>query len=113
MKPVVEERKEQRHDMDWPVSVWVPLLERFFNGRLINISQGGALISIPFEGYSFLKESIEVNLPRTNGLAKEKGQYSRIKLGKIIRIDTVETESTPIKRGAINVAIQFKDIIDD
>ena len=38
---VIEQRKDARSDLAWPVSVWLPEANRFFNGKSINISKSG------------------------------------------------------------------------
>ena len=46
---------------------------------------------------------VEVNFPRTETLAKEKGSFARIKSGKVVRI---ERESV-LSDAKIGVAIEF------
>ncbi len=46
---------------------------------------------------------VEVNFPRTMSLARQKGQYARIKMGKILRVDRAEM----LRNGSIGLAIQF------
>ena len=81
-----EKRKSRRSNLSWPISVWVPRLNRFSNCNLKNISSGGCLaekrISFGFK----MGEIVEVNFPRTDRLAKLKGTYSRIKTAKVVRI---------------------------
>ena len=43
----VDLRKDARTDLAWPVSVWLPEANRFFNAHSVNISKGGALINLP------------------------------------------------------------------
>jgi hypothetical protein len=46
---------------------------------------------------------VEVNFPRTESLAKEKGGYARIKTGKVIRIE----RRNMLKDASVGVAIMF------
>ncbi len=100
---VVEQRKDARSDLSWPVSIWLPEANRFFNGKSINISKGGAYISVPMTTPVRPGHEIEINFPRTASLAKEKGRYARIRGGKVLRV-----ERTNILEGAdIGLAVQF------
>ena len=101
---VVEQRKDTRSDLSWPVSIWLPEVNRFFNGKSVNISKGGAYISVPMTTPVRPGHEIEVNFPRTSSLAKEKGGYARIKSGKVIR---VERESV-LEGANIGLAVQFE-----
>ena len=87
MEMLVEQRREQRTAVSWPVSVWLPEAKRFFNGRSNNISKGGVLITVPLSTPARKGSVVEVNFPRMNTLASEKGQYARIKRGRIVRVD--------------------------
>jgi hypothetical protein len=57
----------------------LPEANRFFNGKSVNVSKGGAFISVPMTTPVAAGNEIEINFPRTQTLAKEKGQYARIK----------------------------------
>lgn len=87
METLVEQRRAQRTAVSWPVSVWLPEANRFFNGHSNNISKGGVLITVPLSTPAREGSVVEVNFPRLNGLAREKGQYARIKRGRVVRID--------------------------
>ena len=102
---VVEQRQDIRQDLSWPVSVWLPEANRFFNGKSVNVSKGGALISIPMTTPVEAGNEIEVNFPRTTTLAKQKGQYARIKNAKVVRVDRQQM----LHDGSIGVAIQFAE----
>ena len=104
METLVEQRKDMRTMLSWPVSVWVPEANRFFNGRSANISKTGVLVSLSMTAPIRAGHTVEVNFPRTEALAKEKGQFARIKTGKVVR---VERESI-LKGANIGVAIQFE-----
>ena len=100
---VVEQRTDTRSDLTWPVSMWLPEANRFFNGKSINISKGGAYLSVPMttpvrEGFE-----VEINLPRTPTLAKEKGQYARIRSGKVLRVE----RKSIMDNASIGLAIEF------
>jgi hypothetical protein len=99
----VEQRKEARSELAWPVSVWVPEANRFFNGRSINVSKGGAFLSMPMIIPIRPGHEVEVNFPRTTTLAKEKGQYARIKSGKVLRVERQKM----LRGGGIGMAVQF------
>ena len=102
---VVEQRQDIRQDLSWPVSVWLPEANRFFNGKSVNVSKGGALISIPMTTPVEPGNEIEVNFPRTTTLAKQKGQYARIKNAKVVRVDRQQL----FHEGSIGIAVQFDE----
>ena len=100
---VVEQRKFARSELSWPVSVWLPDANRFFNGQSVNVSKGGVYLSVPMTAPVKEGPEVEVNFPRTVTLAKQKGQYARIKSGKVLRV-----ERTSILTSAnICLAIEF------
>ena len=101
----VEQRKEARSQLAWPVSVWVPEANRFFNGRSVNVSKGGAFLSLPMIVPIRPGHEVEINFPRTAALAKEKGQYARIKSGKVLRVE----RQNVLKGSAIGMAVQFAE----
>ena len=47
---------------------------------------------------------VEINFPRSTTLAKEKGGYSRIKSGKVVRVERCNM----IKDVSIGVAVAFE-----
>ena len=100
---VIEQRKDMRSDLAWPVSVWIPEANRFFTGKSINVSKGGAFISLPITAPVRPGHEIEVNFPRTMSLARQKGQYARIKTAKVIRVERNEL----LRTGTIGMAVQF------
>lgn len=87
METLVEHRMEVRTNLSWPVSVWVPDANRFFNGESANISKTGVFVKVPMSSPIRAGQVVELNFPRTDVLAKEKGGYSRIKSGKVVRVD--------------------------
>jgi hypothetical protein len=101
---VVEQRKDTRSDLVWPVSVWLPQANRFFNGKSQNVSKGGAYITLPMTAPIRQGQEIEVNFPRTSSLAKQKGQYARIKSGRILRVE----RDKMLRNATIGLAVQFK-----
>ena len=103
METLVEQRKDARSELTWPISVWLPEANRFFNGKSINISKGGTYISMPMTTPVKLGNEVEINFPRTQSLAKEKGQYARIKFGKVVR---VERESL-LQGAGIALGVEF------
>jgi hypothetical protein len=91
MQTTVEQRREQRTDLSWPVSVWLPDAGRFFNGQSANISKTGAFVSVPMTTPARQGSIVELNFPRTETLAKEKGQFARIRRGRVVRVDRRHT----------------------
>lgn len=100
---VQEQRKEPRADLTWPVSVWLPEANRFFNATSVNISKGGAYLTVPMTTPLRPGHLVELNFPRTPALARQKGRFARIKSGKILRIDR---KFAPTDAN-INFAVQF------
>lgn len=84
---LTEQRKDTRTTLSWPVSVWVPNANRFFNGQSANISKTGVFLKVPMTTPLGPGHRVELNFPRTNKLAEQKGQYARIKRGRVVRID--------------------------
>jgi hypothetical protein len=103
LETLVENRKSARTELSWPISLWLPEANRFFNGKTINVAKGGVLLSMPMTTPIRPGHVVEINFPRTMNLAKKKGQFARIKSGKVIRVerDTLTSDAT------IGVAIQF------
>jgi hypothetical protein len=104
METLVEQRRERRTDLSWPVSVWLPEADRFFNGRSANISKTGALITVPLSTPAREGSVVELNFPRSDVLAQEKGQYARIKKGRIVRVDRRGT----LDNASIGLGIAFE-----
>ena len=103
METLVEQRHNTRTDLAWPVNVWMPQANRFFNGQSDNISKSGVLIALPATTPVKAGFLLEMNFPRTEELAQKKGSYSRLKMGKVVR---VERENL-LSNAKINVAVQF------
>ena len=103
MEALIEQRKETRSSLSWPVSVWVPEANRFFNGQSANISKTGVFFRAPMTMPVRLGHIVEINFPRTADLAKEKGQFARIKTGKVVRVD----RKNVIKNAELGVAVAF------
>ena len=87
MEAAKEMRKDKRIDVTWPVSIWVPDANRFFNGISHDVSRGGAFIVLSMTPAISVGQEVEINFPRTKALAKSKGQCARIKKARIIRVD--------------------------
>lgn len=104
METLVEQRKESRTDLSWPVSVWLPEASRFFHGRSANISKGGVLVIVPITTPAREGSVVELNFPRTNALARKKGQYARIKRGRVVRVDRRRT----LDDASIGLGIAFE-----
>jgi len=104
METLIEQRKDARTAVSWPVSVWLPEANRFFNGRSSNISKTGVFVTVPITMPVRLGHTVEINFPRTVTLAKQKGQFARIKSGKVVRVD----RKNVLKNANIGVAIAFE-----
>jgi hypothetical protein len=104
MQTLTEQRKEVRSNVSWPVSVWIPEANRFFNGRSCNISKVGVFITLPATTPIHTDHIVELNFPRTETLAKEKGQFARIKCGKVVRIE----RNNLLEDAEIGVGIAFQ-----
>jgi hypothetical protein len=103
METFVEQRRDTRTQLTWPVSIWLPQANRFFSGRSINISRGGVLINVPMSAPVRPGHIVELNFPRTITLAKRRGQFARIKSGRVVRVDRGKL----LRGGKIDVAVQF------
>jgi len=103
METLIEQRKDTRTNLSWPVSLWLPEANRFFNGRSSNISKTGVFIRLPMATPIRFGHFVEINFPRTGALAKEKGQFARIKSGKVVRVERKDM----FKDANIGVAIEF------
>jgi hypothetical protein len=103
METLVEHRKNARTVISWPVSLWLPKANRFFNGRSENVSKSGVFVTLPIMTPVKPGNSVEINFPRTASLAKEKGQFARIKSGKVVRVE----RKNMLKNAKIGVAIAF------
>ncbi len=104
MDTLVEQRSDTRTKLSWPVSVWFPEMNRFFNGRSCNISKSGVLLNVPMTMPVRQGSIVEINFPRTEALAKEKGQFARIKFGKVVRVDN----KNAMKDASVSVAVHFE-----
>jgi len=87
METLIEQRKNTRTNLSWPVSLWLPEANRFFNGHSSNISKTGVFVTVPMTVPVRLGHIVEINFPRTEALAKEKGRFARIKSGKVVRVE--------------------------
>jgi hypothetical protein len=104
METSVEQRRESRTELSWPVSVWLPDAGRFFNGRSANISKLGAFITVPMTTPVRRGSVVELNFPRTDALAEQKGQFARIKRGRVVRVDRQRT----LDEAMIGLGIAFE-----
>ncbi len=104
MQAMIEQRKDSRSNVSWPVSIWIPEANRFVIGRSSNISKTGVFVILPITAPVRTGRVVEVNFPRTETLAKEKGQFARIKGGRIVRVD----RSTLLENAEIGVGIAFE-----
>ena len=104
METLIEQRKDVRTNLSWPVSIWLPEANRFFNGRSANISKTGVFLMVPATMPVRTGHIVEVNFPRTKTLAKRKGRFARIKMGKVVRVE----RKNMLKDANIGVAIAFQ-----
>jgi len=104
METLIEQRKDARTDVSWPVSVWLPEANRFFNGRSSNISKTGVFITVPMTAPIRTGHTVEINFPRTMALAKQKGRFARIKSGKVVRVERRDM----LKDASIGIGIAFE-----
>ena len=104
MQAIAEQRKENRSTLAWPVSVWLPEANRFFNGRSCNVSKTGVFVKLPLTAPLRSGHIVEMNFPRTTDLAKEKGKFARIKKGKVVRIEL----KNMLETAEIGVGIAFQ-----
>jgi len=103
METLVEQRKNNRTTLSWPVSVWLPEASRFFNGRSTNVSKTGVYLHVPLTVPVRPGHIVELNFPRTTTLAEEKGQFARIKTGRVVRVE----RKNMLKDASIGLAVQF------
>lgn len=104
MDTLIEQRQNERTNLSWPVSLWLPEANRFFNGRSSNISTTGVYIKVPVTTPIKAGHIVEINFPRTMNLAQQKGQFARIKSGKVVRVE----RRNMLKDANIGVAVQFE-----
>ena len=104
METLIEQRKNARTDLSWPVSVWLPEANRFFNGRSSNVSKTGAFVTLPMTMPVREGHVVEVNFPRTTTLAKQKGQFARIKTGKVVRVE----RRNMLHEANVGIAVEFE-----
>ena len=102
----VEQRRSTRTEVSWPVSVWLPQANHFFNGRSANISKTGVLVRLPVATPLQAGHIIELNFPRTMALAKRKGGFARIKSGRVVRVE----RNNLLDDASICVGIAFEGI---
>ncbi len=104
METLIEQRKNVRTSLSWPVSLWLPEANRFFNGRSSNISRTGVFVTVPMTTPVRPGHIVEINFPRTTALARQKGRFARIKSGKVVRVE----RKNILRDGSIGVAIAFE-----
>ena len=103
MQAMIEQRKDSRSSVSWPVSIWIPEANRFVIGRSCNISKTGVFITLPLTTPIQTGHKVELNFPRTEPLAQEKGQFARIKGGKVVRVE----RKNLLEEAEIGVGIAF------
>jgi hypothetical protein len=103
METITEQRRDTRTNLSWPVSIWLPEANRFFNGQSLNISRTGVFLSVSVTTPVHAGNVVELNFPRTVTLARQKGGFARIKTGKVVRVE----RRNMLKDANIGVAVQF------
>ena len=106
METLTEQRSFARTDVSWPVSVWLPEANKFFNGRSANISKTGVYVRLPITTPLHAGTIVELNFPRTMVLARKKGGFARIKSGKVVRVE----RGNLFDDVSIGVGISFEEI---
>lgn len=105
MACICEHRSSERTEVCWPISVWHPKALRFFNGQSNNVSSNGALVVLPMSVPVREGQDLEINFPRTEPVAHKKGQFARIKKGRVIRVDRSES----LNSAKVKIALEFYD----
>ena len=82
----------------------MPEAKRFFNGQSANISKTGVFLNVPMTTPVRQGQIVELNFPRSTALAKEKGGFARIKLGRIVRVERRNT----LTDAKLGVAVVFE-----
>lgn len=108
VETLVEQRNDSRTNLSWPISMWLPEANRFFNGKSSNISKTGVFINFPMTTPVHNGSIVEINFPRTEALAMEKGCFARIKTGRVVRVE----RRNMLKDANIGVAIEFEPLVD-
>lgn len=104
MGTLVEQRKDARTNISWPVSMWLPDANKFFNGKSKNISKTGAFIRFPLTTPVKTGNLVELNFPRSTSLAEQKGRFARIKSGRVVRVE----RNNMLRDARIGVAVHFE-----
>jgi hypothetical protein len=103
MACICEHCNSERTEICWPISVWHPKALRFFNGQSNNVSSNGALVVLPMSVPIREGQDLEINFPRTEPVAHKKGQFARIKKGRVIRVDRSES----LNSAKVKIALEF------
>jgi len=103
-----EQRQSERWTVSWPVSVWHPQAGQFFNGHSINVSGKGALLTLPMRAPVCEGQDLELNFPRSEALAEDKGVFARIKKARVVRVDRGELLSSAV----VKVGLVFCDQLE-
>ena len=105
MVSAYEQRQTERSTVQWPVSIWHPKAARFFNGRSVNVSTGGALVVLPMKAPVREGQNLEINFPRSETLAKDKGSFARVKSAQVVRVDRTDS----LMSATIKVGLAFSN----
>ena len=69
----------------------------------MNVSSTGVLVKLPLKIPLAKGQEVELNFPRSEPLAQEKGSFARIKSGRVVRVDRTDM----VKYARIGVAVEF------
>ena len=104
MGTLVEQRRGNRTNLSWPVGVWLPEANRFFTGRSSNVSKVGVFIKVPMTMPVHPGSIVELNFPRSAALAEQKGQFARIKRGRVVRVE----RKNLLENASIGIGVAFE-----
>ena len=83
MEALTEQRRDSRNSVSWPVSVWIPEANRFFNGRSCNISKTGVIALTRALAKEYGRRGFRINViipggiftPGTRAVARDISQF--------------------------------------
>ena len=104
METLIEQRKERRTKLSWPVSVWLPEADRFFNGRRANISKTGVLITVPISTPCPRGQHSGAELPGGRMYSPRKRAICPHQEGRVVRVDRRST----LNNASIALGIVFE-----
>lgn len=82
METITEQRRDTRTNLSWPVSIWLPDANRFFNGQSLNISRTGVFLSVSVTTPVRAGNMVELNFPRTMTLCSKRAVSQELSQAK-------------------------------